>query len=475
MTKRRSLNYTILIYLSIFMIIVVLVLVVFQVFLLEPMYLNYKSTSIINVADEVIDQIEDTETTSEVEDVIFEAQLKSDSCIRVVGNDPMKYANEFDDKCFIYRMRPKEFQHILDDTDNAEDGEYLEIQQDNHRFNENDLKTIIYSKKVDHKDIDYVIVQTNVTPIDATIQTLTVQLIYIGIFMVILVIIFTFIITRRLAKPLVDINDAAKTISNGYYNSPDNVNNYLEAEELDATLQQASVDINKADKAKRDLIANVSHDLRTPLTMISGYGEMMKDLPDENNEENLDVIINESKRLSVLVNDLLDLSKLQENEIVLNKEVFDITELINDQLKKYEVYVAQDGFKIETFVGDEVLVNADKLRIQQVFNNFVQNAIQHSNENKHVVIKEIVTDDSVQIQVTDEGEGIKEEDIPNIWDRYFKVDKQHQRNGESGSGIGLAIVKEILELHEAKYGVTSEYGKGSTFWFELPIIKEERM
>ena len=204
--------------------------------------------------------------------------------------------------------------------------------------------------------------------------------------------------------------------------------------------------------------------------MITGYGEMMQDIPEENNNENLQVIVDESKRLTTLVNDLLDLSKLQDNIIELNKTKFNLTDLIKQEFLKYEVYVIKEGYKIETYLSDDVYIYADKARIEQVFNNFMTNAIHYDNENKHIIIREIIDEDNVQVQIEDHGKGIAEEDIEKIWDRYFKVDKKHMRT-TTGSGLGLSICKEILELHEAKYGVSSEINKGSTFYFEFPIDK----
>lgn len=456
------------------MIIVVAILLVFEMFLLKPMYLNNKIKSVRDTADLVLEQLNNDDLTNEsLEEVIFNAQMQSESCIRVISDASNPFSNEFDNKCFIYRMPPEEFDLIIENSEKDDDGEYIEIRDEKMKgMQERGMQTIIYSKRVNSADIDYIMVQTNITPIDATIKTLNYQLLYIGILLLISVIVLTILLSKRIAKPLVSINNAAKSLSHGDYEVPQDSNNFIEAEELNTTLQQAAVDIQKADKAKRDLIANVSHDLRTPLTMITGYGEMMKDLPEENNEENLNVVINESKRLSTLVNDLLDLSKFQDETIELNKQVFDLTELINSELKKYEVYVIRDGFKIEALLGQQAFINADKGRVQQVFNNLMQNAVHYTLEDKHIIVKEIITDDSVQVQIQDFGEGIKEEDLVHIWDRYFKVDKKHERHTHEGSGIGLSIVKKILDLHEAKYGVNSKYKEGSTFWFEFPIVKQ---
>ena len=221
-----------------------------------------------------------------------------------------------------------------------------------------------------------------------------------------------------------------------------------------------------------DFFANISHEFRNPLTMISGYGEMMKDLPGENNEENLQVIIDESKRLTVLVNDLLDLSKMQAGRITLELTDFDLAELIRNEIRKYDVYQYNDSFEFEVHLPETAMVHADEKRIQQVFNNFMTNAINYSGNSRKVIISMTLENGHARTEVKDFGEGIDEKNLKNIWDRYYKVDKQHVRFS-SGSGLGLSIVREILDLHDAEYGVSSKTNEGSTFWFELPRTTEK--
>ena len=204
--------------------------------------------------------------------------------------------------------------------------------------------------------------------------------------------------------------------------------------------------------------------------MITGYGEVMRDLPGENTPENIQIIIDEATRLSSLVNDLLDLSKLQSGSIKPQKSRFCLTDSIRDIFKRYSKLKEQDGYNIEFECGEDVFVVADELRISQVIYNLVNNAINYAGDDKTVIVTQIVKDNIVRIEVTDHGEGISPENLQYIWDRYYKVDKEHKR-GVIGTGLGLSIVKGILDSHNAHYGVKSTLGKGSTFWFELPIDK----
>lgn len=331
--------------------------------------------------------------------------------------------------------------------------------------------TIVYTKIVNAADYSSIImVSGNITPLNATTETLASQMRYIALFMIVAVAILTLLMYRHIAKPIIGITSNAKQLPQGKYTIDPKTNRYKEAADLNNTLVQAANDIQKADKAKRDLISNVSHDLRTPLTMIGGYGEMMIDLPEEKTDENIQVIVDETKRLNALVNDLLDMSRLQDGRIVLHKEVFDISALLKTQLQKYDVYRMQEGYTIESELLDTIYVNADKKRIEQVINNFLNNAVNYGGEAKHIIVREIKKENTVRIEVQDFGEGIDPEDLDNIWDRYYKVDKEHVRVA-NGSGIGLNIVKQLLELHGVPYGVKSSKGKGSTFYFEMPIEK----
>ena len=338
----------------------------------------------------------------------------------------------------------------------------------------NNFDTIVYTKIVNAADYSSIImVSGNISPLNATTETLASQMRYIALFMIVAVAILTLLMYRHIAKPIIGITNNAKQLPQGKYEIDPKTNRYKEAADLNNTLVQAANDIQKADKAKRDLISNVSHDLRTPLTMIGGYGEMMIDLPEEKTDENIQVIVDETKRLNALVNDLLDMSRLQDGRIVLHKEVFDISALLKTQLQKYDVYRMQEGYTIESELLDTIYVNADKKRIEQVINNFLNNAVNYGGEAKHIIVREIKKENTVRIEVQDFGEGIDSKDLDNIWDRYYKVDKEHVRVA-NGSGIGLNIVKQLLELHGVPYGVNSSKGKGSTFYFEMPIEKENQ-
>jgi len=205
--------------------------------------------------------------------------------------------------------------------------------------------------------------------------------------------------------------------------------------------------------------------------MIKGYSEVMRDIPEENTAENMQVIIDETTRLSELVNDMLDISKLQAGTRKPNYSDFCITQIIRETLTRYDKLVDRDGYSIEFSADEDVTICADQGMILQVIYNLINNAINYTGEDKRVTVRQSLNGMRVRISVMDTGEGIENDQLPLIWERYYKVDKVHKR-ATVGTGLGLSIVKEILELHSAVYGVNSTVGEGSEFWFEMPVIKE---
>ncbi len=330
------------------------------------------------------------------------------------------------------------------------------------------LKSVVYTKVLENERIGNVAIFINglVSPIDATVQTIREQLMYVTLIMLVMAFLLAFYIAKRMTRPISHVNNVAKSLATHPEEVSFHGKGYKEIAELSATLNYAAGELTKTENLRRELIANVSHDLRTPLTLITGYAEMMRDLPGENTPENSQIIIDESRRLSQLVNDMLDLSRLQSGTSKLTYTNFNLTESIRQILKRYNALTEQGGYQINLLYDEDVWVNADELRISQVLYNLINNAINYTGIDKKVLVKQVIREQSVRIEVIDTGEGIPAENIPYIWDRYYKVDKTHKR-ATIGTGLGLSIVRSILDTHGATYGVESESGKGSTFWFEM--------
>jgi signal transduction histidine kinase len=332
------------------------------------------------------------------------------------------------------------------------------------------MQSLIYVKLTDSQTYGRiaVVMRAVISPVDATVTTLRYQLYVISGIMLILSIILAFIIAKRVSKPIEEISHSALSLANGNYNTHFEGKGFYEIVALSEILNTAAHELGKVDNLRRELLANVSHDLRTPLALIYSYAEMMNDFPGEITLEQTQVIIDESKRLTSLVNDILDISKLESDMEQLNISNFNLTQNILDTCRRMEVLLKNEGFKINFSYDRDIFINADKMKIDRVFYNLIINGINYSGESKLISISQKISKDFVRVSITDNGSGIAEDELPFIWDRYYKSNKNHKR-AVTGTGLGLSIVKKIMDLHEGKYGVTSEIDNGSTFWFEINI------
>lgn len=314
----------------------------------------------------------------------------------------------------------------------------------------------------------FIILSTMITPVDATVQTLRVQLIIITAVLLIISVITAFIISKNISDPIIRLTEESKKLPAGEFrfDISENHGGYKEIDQLGTTLQTANDEINKVDELRKELIANVSHDLRTPLTLISGYSEMMRDIPGEITPENLQNIIDETERLSGLVSDMLSISKIEAGMQALETQVFCFTDLVEEIRKRYQTMTEKNGFDIRFEYDIRVNVDADRSKLSQVIANLLNNAINYSTDDKRVLIRQTVTGDTIKLEVIDHGIGIPKDQLANIWDRYYRATENHKRD-MVGTGLGLSIVKKLLGLHSARYGVESTLGKGSCFWFEI--------
>lgn len=315
---------------------------------------------------------------------------------------------------------------------------------------------------------------TPLYPDHATINIIRNMLLYISLVVLVIAVGLAFYLSNRLANPITNITKSAQELSNGNYNVKFNGANFTETKELAKALNKASYEMEKTDFYQREIIANVSHDLKTPLTMIRGYAEKVIDITGDNPEKrnhDLNIIVSETERLNNLVTDMMTVSNLQSNKIELHKEQFDIVDAAQEVFESFVILNSSEDFSISFHPCKPALVTGDKAKIMQVMTNFVSNAVKYSGDNKFVDIRLKRVGRKVAFHCIDHGVGIPSDELSHVWDRYYRTSANHERDIE-GSGLGLSIVKGILTLHNASYGVNSEEGKGSDFWFELDIEKK---
>ena len=317
-------------------------------------------------------------------------------------------------------------------------------------------------------------INARITPLSATVQTLRIQILCIGVLFFILAGFLAVWMSRFIAKPIEDINRSSKELARGNYEVSFNGRGYREITELSDTLNVTAQALGRVDRLRKDLVANVSHDLRTPLTMIIGYGEVMRDIPGENTPENIQIIVDEAQRLSLLVDDLLNLSQVEAGVRRMEKSRFNLTEEIRKTLSRYQKLVEQQGYTVAFEAEGDAWVYADQVKIGQVVYNLINNAISFTGEEKKVTVCQNITASQVRIDVIDYGVGIPPEEMDSIWNRYYSKKTPHRR-AVIGTGLGLSIVKEVLQLHNAAFGVDSKPEKGSDFWFILPLDRGQAL
>lgn len=313
-------------------------------------------------------------------------------------------------------------------------------------------------------------------PVSSTIQILTNQLVYVTFISLLLACCISFYLSGKITRPIRKITNSAERLADGEYGIVFKGGHYTEINNLADTLTRASIDLEKSDMLQKDLIANVSHDLRTPLTMIKSYAEMIKDISGNNpvkREEHLQVIIDEADRLNGLVNDLLTISRMQSGKMTLTKSDFSITDAAKSIINTYKIMEEEDGYTFNFNAPANFIVNGDEDKIKQVISNLVTNAIKFCGDDKTVNVTLKKRGKSILCKVEDNGVGIAAEDLNHVWDRYYKASSNMVRASE-GSGLGLSIVKEILTLHKVNFGVDSTLGAGTSFWFELNFVRTEK-
>ena len=467
--------------LVLFVAFVIGLLWLFQIVWLDDFYRFYKARQVSSVSDALVSNI-DNEDLPVLADRL---STQHDVCILLLDEKfQTVYSSDDIRFCLIHRMSSRDLAWWCDMI--PEDGSVLlkrfNVQPyRNDRYN--DRKFLGSVPPVDNSQMQnllcarlvhlangegcYLLLNTQITPLTATVSTLRSQLLMITALVLLGAIGLAALISRRVSKPLVLTSQAARELSQGRYTPPGIRRSYREIDELNITLTQAAQELSQVEHLQHELIANISHDLRTPLTMIGGYAEAMRDIPSENTPENMQIIMDETARLSTLVNEILDFSRLQTGALAMNPQPMSLTDTVQAIVTRVGKLTEKDGYVIRFAPEDNLTVVADETRIGQVVYNLLGNALTYTGKDKTVTLTQTLREGRVRLSVSDTGKGIAPEELPLIWNRYYRTQESHKR-AVIGSGLGLSIVRNILEQHGAPYGVDSGDG-GTTFWFELPL------
>ena len=310
-----------------------------------------------------------------------------------------------------------------------------------------------------------------------TMRRLIIYFTIVGVIAITLCGLISYVVSQKLSGGLKNLSSCAERFSKGDFNVDFANSEYLELAALSDTLNSVRDEVKKSGDFQRELLANVSHDLKTPLTMIKAYASMIREISGNNPEKrdkHLQVIIDEADRLTGLVNDVLNVSKVNSTLNQINPKVFNLTEFVYGIINKFEYLQETQGYSFMVDIDANLYTRADEEKISQVIYKLLGNAVNYTGEEKTVYIslKKDLAGDRITLKIRDTGKGISKEDLPEIWNRYYRVNETHSRPVK-GTGLGLNIVKIILQNHKFDFGVDSELGKGSTFWVDFPEVPAE--
>lgn len=300
------------------------------------------------------------------------------------------------------------------------------------------------------------------------------RFVIIACFVFLFAVIITYIISKKITTPLKSLNNAAKSIANGDYEKRVELDSDNEIGELCETFNYMAGAISRHETARTSFLANIAHELRTPMTTITGFVEGIIDgtIPKDRHNQYLSIVLDESKRLSRLVNDLMDMNKLEQGKYNIEVREFDLNEMIRLHIIKSEKRILDKEINLTVnFESDSLRVVADKDSIQRVLINLVDNAIKFAQVGGFIDIRTGVQDQKAYVSIQNSGEGIDEEDIKHIFDRFYKSDKSRSLD-KTGVGLGLYIVKSIIQAHKEKIWAESEVGEFARFNFTLPLAKK---
>lgn len=460
-------------YFGIFAIIIMILLWVMQIIFLNNFYETMKISEISKTGRSIVREY--NADPSRLAEIVLQAHYKDGLSIGVYNQYGVPL---FGADIVFYPGTPsspnsfRAFPEIVSRLEKSASNTVSFVSSDiSRRYN-----SVIFGAKLKSESggIMYLCLTSPLSPMGATTQVLRLQLIIVTFASLIIAFILSYFIAKRLSRPLSTMTKSASEFAAGNYDVSFEHGGYTEINQLADSLNHAAVELAKTDTLRRDLVANVSHDLRTPLTIIRSYAEMIHDISGNNPEkrnEHAKVIMNESDRLSQLVNDILDLSKMESGVMTMDVKPFNISETIVKAVNNFSVLAEKNGYKFNVNCDNPYIVAGDEARIQQVIYNLISNAVNYTGDDKSVTVSAEVRENMLRVSVTDTGKGISAEDRQLVWDRYYKSSSSHHRM-QVGTGIGLSIVKNILIIHNANFGIDSIEGKGSTFWFELPFEEQ---
>lgn len=373
---------------------------------------------------------------------------------------PKEKKNDFGKRMDEYRNLPDNYNEILSLLKASDEG-YIESTEDDY---------YVYVTYVDYNGQDGKSVLYISTPLEAqgsAVNILRRILVWVTVLSLAAGFILSWFIARKFSKPVQRLSEKADKLGEKEYREAYDSGFCSELDSLNQTLDRTNEKLNTSKEFQMQLLSNVSHDLRTPLTMIKGYAEMIRDISWEDSEamsSDLQVIIKEADRLNALVNEILEYSELQTEDDTKDMEQLDLSELVKSSAERFEKLLQPENVVIEKDIDLGLTATGNPGLLERALYNLMDNAVRHTGDGKKIRVALKQKDGIKVISVQDFGNGIAPEEIDHIWDRYYT---SRQRKGKGVSGLGLAIVKQIALKHRGKCYAESKEGEGCTFFIEI--------
>lgn len=344
--------------------------------------------------------------------------------------------------------------------------------------NANDMPTLSFVRSIinNEKFDGSIIMHLDMRGINQTIKQVYLYVLLVSLISIAAAVLAVYYLTTRMTKPITDMNATVRKYSKGDFDLRLDSEGADEVAQLAKSFNYMANALNAQEQTRRSFVANVSHELRSPLTSMSGFLEAIRDgtIPQEKQSDYLDIVMDETRRMIDMVNDLLDLARIESGKTDMHITVFDINETARRVLLTFEARIVAKQLHIElNLVEPNCYVEADADQIGQVFRNLIENAIKFSPDGGDLIIEtKNISKDKTEVSVKDSGPGISIEDARQIFDRFYKVEKAHTPSAQSGTGLGLSIARVVMDQHEQDIYVDSKPGEGAKFVFTLKRAKE---
>ncbi len=451
-------------------IVVLFMMWIFQLFFINTLYTRMKISEVEKIGESLVEKF--NENIGDFKNSVNRYSLDGSFFIQVVDKEGnILYPTSFYDFFSPLKINPEIVDKLFGDVPKEPQKYIMSVGEKNDRGREN--KVLFYVSYLADGDIageQYLFIVAPIDTMGFSMNILKDQFVMIMVMTLVLSTIMSFFMSEKLVEPILRLERTAGELAKGNYDVVFPHSQVTEIDELANTLNYATTELSKMDEMRKSIVANISHDLKTPLTVIKSYAEMIKDITGDDKESrdrDLQTIIDEANALTEMVNQVLDVSKLEMEMGSLEIAPLDLLALTNKVIDRLKVLQLDNDFEFIVETRGDTVIAADSKKIEQVIYNFFTNAMNYTGNEKDIKVVIEGDGENVIYSVVDSGQGIPQEEIEEIWTRYYTKNKNHVRH-VVGTGLGLYIVKVILDSHNFKYGVESEVGVGSRFYFIAP-------